>query len=178
MRKNISKQMIKKEETTSFVIRFTQKIFADEAGESQVQWRSHIRHVQTGKEQRFSDFSKAVEFIQNQLADLTLQGMEDKPEEEQQGILEKSLNLWKKMAMDYPKKVIETIKDPKAQVEQLQSQVSQVGEAISQSLETEMNQWRGASKSDVSELLTLVKGLAADMTELKAKVNKIADKDN
>ena len=170
--------MPQKEDTTSFVLRFTQKIFADEAGESQVQWRSHIRHVQSGKEQRFSDFSKAIEFIQSQLANQTLQAMEDKPIEEQKGVLEKSFNLWKKMAMDYPKRVIETIKDPKAQVEQLQNQVSQVGEVISQSLESEINQWRGASKSDMTQLLKVVHGIAADMTELKKQVNKLADKDS
>lgn len=166
--------MNKKEETTSFVIRFTQKMFNDEKGEAQIQWRSHIRHVQSGKEQRFSDFSKAVEFIQGQLAELTLQAMEDKPVEEQKGILEKSFNIWKKMAMDYPKKVIETIKDPKAQVEQIQSQVSQVGEVISQSLETEINQWRGASKADMTQLLKAVSDMSADMKELKAKVDQLS----
>ena len=161
------------EETTSFVLRFNQKVFTDEQGESQVQWRSHIRHVQTGKEQRFSDFSKALEFIQNQLAELTLKGVEDKPVEEQKGILEKSFNLWKKMAVDYPKKMLETIKDPKLQVEQIQNQVSQVGEAISQSVESEIKKWQGASKADVTELLEVVHQLADDMKELKRKVDKI-----
>ncbi len=166
--------MSKIEETTSFVIRFTQKMFNDENGEAQVQWRSHIRHIQSGKEQRFSDFSKAIEFIQSQLAELTLQAMEDKPVEEQKGILEKSFNIWKKVALDYPKKMMETIKDPKAQVEQIQNQVSQVGEVISQSLETEINQWRAASKADISQLLKAVNSIAADMNVLKAKVDEIA----
>ncbi|MEZ4887764.1 MAG: hypothetical protein R3E32_23720 [Chitinophagales bacterium] len=169
--------MNKKEETTSFIIRFTQKVFTDEAGEAQVQWRSNIRHVQSGKEQRFSDFSKAIEFIQNQLTQLTLQSMEDKPVEEQKGILEKSFDIWKKMALDYPKKVMETIKDPKSQVEQLQNQVNQVGEAISQSLESEINQWRAASKSDITQLLKAVNDIAADMKELKEKVDKIGQND-
>lgn len=163
-----------KEETTSFVIRFTQKMFNDENGEAQVQWRSHIRHIQSGKEQRFSDFSKAIEFIQSQLAELTLQAMEDKPAAEQKGILEKSFNIWKKVALDYPKRVMETIKDPKAQVEQIQNQVSQVGEAISQNIEAEINQWRGASKADFAQLLKVVNGLATDMKELKVKVDDLS----
>lgn len=163
---------MKKDTTTSFVLRFNQQVYTDENGESQVQWRSHIRHVQTGKEQRFSDFSKALEFIQNQLAELTLKGVEDRTEEEQQGILEKSFNLWKKMALDYPKKIVETIKDPKAQVEQIQSQVSQVGEAITQSVESEIKKWQGASKSDVKELLQVVHQIAADVKVLKQKIEE------
>ena len=46
----------KKDETASFMLRFTQKIFNSESGEPQVQWRGNIRHVQGGEEKRFSDF--------------------------------------------------------------------------------------------------------------------------
>ena len=40
----------KKDETASFVLRFTQKIFQNEEGEPQIQWRGNMRHVQTGDE--------------------------------------------------------------------------------------------------------------------------------
>ncbi|MFN4147866.1 MAG: hypothetical protein ACK4GN_18745, partial [Runella sp.] len=40
----------KKEETASFVLRFTQKIYNNEQGEPQIQWRGSIRHVQGGDE--------------------------------------------------------------------------------------------------------------------------------
>ena len=162
--------MIKKEETTSFVIRFTQKVYNDEAGEAQVQWRGNIRHVQGGEEKRFADFNKAMAFMQDKLAELTIQSMEDKPVEEQKGILEKSFGLWKKMALDYPKKVIEGLKDPKGQVEQFQSQVNQIGEALSQNLESEINQWRAASKSDIKQLMEMMTDMAEDIKELKNKV--------
>ena len=68
----------KKDETASFVLRFTQKIFQNEEGESQVQWRGNIRHVQGGDEERFSEFDEVVKFIQDKLADLTIYAMEDK----------------------------------------------------------------------------------------------------
>ena len=77
----------KKDETASFMLRFTQKIFNSESGEPQVQWRGNIRHVQGGEEKRFSDFDEALGFIQSKLADLTIGAMEDKPLEEQKGIL-------------------------------------------------------------------------------------------
>ena len=52
----------KKEETASFVLRFNQKVFQTDDGESQVQWRGNIRHVQGGDEKRFSEFDEVVQF--------------------------------------------------------------------------------------------------------------------
>lgn len=165
--------MTGKEETTSFMIRFTQKVYKDDQGEAQVQWRGNIRHVQSGAEQRFADFGKAIEFIQDKLATLTLQAMEDKPAEEQKNILSKSFNLWKKVAVDYPKMMLENIiKDPKGQVEQLQNQVSQMGETIGHNIELEIDQWRGVSKSDYKHLLDIVNGIAKDISILKEKATK------
>ncbi|MDB4443672.1 hypothetical protein N9157_04095, partial [Saprospiraceae bacterium] len=94
---------MKKDETASFMLRFTQKIFKNEEGEPQVQWRGNIRHVQGGDEKRFSEFDDVVNFIQAKLAEMTLQQMEDKSPEEQKGILSKSFNLWKKMTLNAPK---------------------------------------------------------------------------
>ena len=52
----------KKDETASFVLLFTQKIFQNDKGESEVQWRGNIRHVQGGDEKRFSEFDDVVTF--------------------------------------------------------------------------------------------------------------------
>ena len=51
----------KQEQTASFLVRFQQRIF-EENGESEVQWRGKISHVQDGEEQRFSDFNDALSF--------------------------------------------------------------------------------------------------------------------
>ena len=58
---------VKKEETASFMLRFTQKIFHSDNGEPQIQWRGNIRHVQGGDETRFSEFDEVVTFIQSKL---------------------------------------------------------------------------------------------------------------
>lgn len=165
--------MSKKPDTTSFVIRFTQKLYEDDDGETQVQWRGNIRHVQGGEEKRFSDFSKAIQFIQDKLAELTIESMKNKPEAEQRGILSKSFDLWKRVAMDAPKLVIETIKDPMAQVEQIQNQVKEV---IEDNIEPELNQWRSASKSDMQEVLEAIKQLSGEVQELKKQVGKAGRK--
>ena len=131
---------VKKEETASFVLRFTQKIYESEEGEPQVQWRGNIRHVQSGDETRFSTFEDATHFVQGKLSDLTMQAVEDKTPEEQKGILSKSFDLWKKVASATPKLVMESLKDPKKQAahiqEQIQEQFHQVGDAIEKKIES------------------------------------------
>ncbi|NRB46143.1 MAG: hypothetical protein HRU41_00610 [Saprospiraceae bacterium] len=166
---------VRKDETASFMLRFTQKIFNNESGEPQVQWRGNIRHVQGGEEQRFSKFDDVVAFIQSKLADLTIQAMEDKPIEEQKGILSKSFDMWKKMAVEGPKMVMETIKDPKKGMAQIQDQIQdlshQVKDEISQKLE--IDTWKTASKSDFKEIMQKLTDISAEVSALNAKVDQL-----
>jgi hypothetical protein len=170
--------MPKKEETASFVLRFTQKIYQNEADEPQVQWRGHIRHVQSDAEQRFSDMEDAMRFVQAKLADLTMQAVEGKTPEEQKGILAQSFDLWRKMAAETPKLVRESIKDPRKQVanlqEQMQQQLQQVGEVINQRIgETisEVDEWRGASKGDYKNMVRLLEKMSDDIAQLNKKMD-------
>ena len=174
---------VKKDETASFMLRFTQKIFQNKEGESQVQCRGNIRHVQGGDEKRFSEFDDAVNFIQGKLAEMTIQQMEDKSPEEQKGILSKSFNLWKKMALSGPKMVMETIKDPKKQVEQIQSQIQDQVEAIQQKVESrivqnvDVDEWRGVSKSDHKSMMDLLGKMSKEISTLNKRVNKLSKKE-
>jgi len=169
----------KKEETASFVLRFTQKIYKNETDESQVQWRGHIRHVQGDAEQYFKDFDEVIRFVQEKLADLTLQAVVDKSPEEQKGILAKSFDLWKKVAADAPRLVIESIKDPRKQVANLQEQMHQVGDAIGQRIEDtlgqklEMDEWRGASKSDYKSMMYLLEKMSEEISTLNQKIDAL-----
>lgn len=160
------------------MLRFTQKIFQNDEGESQVQWRGNIRHVQGGDEKRFSEFDEVVAFIQSKLTDLTIEAMEDKSPEEQKGILSKSFDLWKKMAVEGPKMMLETLKDPKKQVEhfqdQIQEQISQVKDELGQKLE--IDSWMRASKSDYNEILKKLEELSGDISTLNKKVDRLSKK--
>ncbi len=177
---------IKKEETASFVLRFTQKIYESEEGEPQVQWRGNIRHVQSGDETRFSDFDEATHFVQGKLSDLTMQAVVDKTPEEQKGILAKSFDIWKKVAAVTPKLVMESKKDPNKQAahiqEQIQEQILHVGDAIEKKLEDtlgqklEMDDWRGASKSDYKNVMKMLEKLSEDMAILNNKIEKLSKK--
>ena len=168
----------KKEETASFMLRFTQKIFENETGEPQVQWRGNIRHVQGGEEQRFSEFDEVLTFIQSKITDLTIQAMEDKSPEEQKGILAKSFNLWKKISSETPKIVMETFKDPKKQVAQLQDQIQeqfhQVREDLGQRLDVDA--WLRSSKADSNAIMEKLESLSNEMATLNAKVDQLSKK--
>lgn len=172
----------KKEETASFVIRFTQKVFKNEKNEPQVQWRGNIRHVQGGDEKRFSEFEDVVKFIQAKLGDLTLQAMEGKSVEDQKGILAKSFDLWKKMAIDTPKMVIDTLIDPKEKVAQLQNQINQFGATITEKVEEkikeniEIDEWRTSTKSDMKDMMKLLEKMSNDISKLNKKVEALSKK--
>ena len=174
---------VKKDETASFMLRFTQKIFQNEDGESQVQWRGNIRHVQGGDEKRFSEFDDAVNFSQGKLAEMTIQQMEDKSPDEQKGILSKSFNLWKKMALSGPKMMMETLKDPKKQIEQVQSQIQGQVEAIQQRVENkiaervDVDEWRGVSKSDHKSMMDMLVKMSKEISTLNKRVNKLSKKE-
>jgi hypothetical protein len=171
--------MAKKEETASFVLRFTQKIYNNETGEAQVQWRGHIRHVQGDGEKYFTDFDDALVFVQDRLSELTLQAVEDKSPEEQKGILSKSFDLWKKVAADAPRLVVESLKDPRKQVANIQEQVQHIGDVLNQRVEEAIRQriepddWRGASRSDYKNMMQVLEQMAEQINALNQKVDRL-----
>jgi len=162
-------------QTASFMVRFNQNIFDDEQGESNVQWRGQISHVQDGDKINFSEIKDALSFMQEKLAALTIDATGDKTPEEQEGILTKSFDMWKKMTASYPKLMMDAIKDPKAQIAQLQDQISgqlsNVGDEISQKIEN--TSWRAATKSDLDRLLEKMDGMSKEMAKLNKKFNKL-----
>ena len=159
-----------KSNTASFMLRFTQKLYNDETGESNVQWRGKISHVQGGEEKNFSEVQEAINFIQDKLANLTLKTTAGKTKEEQEGILAKSFDIWKKMAISTPKMLIDAIKDPKSQVAHIKDQITDVGEEIGQKLE--IDSWRAASKSDLKNVMDKLEKLTNKVSEISDKLDK------
>ncbi len=157
-------------QTASFMVRFTQKIY-EENGESKVQWRGNVSHVQGGDDMSFSDFKEAVAFIQQRLADLTLEATNDRTSEEQDNILTKSFMLFKSMAASGPKILKETLKDPKKQVAHLQDQLSEYGEELLEKVP--LDQWRNASKSDFRTMEESLITLTAAVFALSQKVDAL-----
>lgn len=161
-------------QTASFVVRFTQKIFENDKGESDVQWRGNISHVQTDDEKNFSEFEQAIKFIQTKLSDLTMSSVKGKSKEEKEGILTKSFEIWKQLAKASPKIVMDAIKDPKAQIGHIQDQISHVGGEISQKIE--LDNLRMASKSDYKQMMTAMSDMTDQISKLTKKVDQLSKK--
>ena len=168
----------KKEETVSFVLRFTQKIFTDTEGQPDMQWRGRIRHVQGNEETNFTDFDAAVRFIQGKMNILTAKAIEDKTPEEQKGLLAKSFALWKDMAEAAPRVVLETLRDPKAGMEQLSEQVSEQVSNVSDMFNSRISdtveqakQVAAVAKHEAEKLRPATKG---DVDSLKRRMDKLA----
>lgn len=158
-------------QTASFMVRFNQKIYEDK-GESKVQWRGKVSHVQGGEDMSFSDFNEAVNFIQERLAELTMEATKDKTNEEQEGILHKSFSLFKSVAATGNKVLMDAIKDPKKQVAQLQDQLSDIGEEMWEKVP--IDQWRNASKSDFQDIKEAIKSLSKSVAVLNKKVDALS----
>lgn len=172
----------KKEETASFVVRFNQKIFKDEDGNHQVQWRGNIRHVQGGEEERFSKFEDVVKFIQEKLASLAVDGMEEKSEEEKKSILASGFEMFRQVTTNTPKKFIEAILDPKTQIAEIQERVQSMNENINQKItelveeKLEIDKIRAASKSDFRTIMERLDKMSEDIAALNSKIENLSDK--
>lgn len=171
--------MSKNDQTASFLLRFTQMIYEDEKGKADVQWRGKITHVQDNDQKNFSELKDVIGFIQTKLSELTISSMEDDmSQKEKDGILNKSMDIWKKLAKSYPKMVADVIKDPKGQViqfqEQITEQISSKAEDISNRLQLES--YKPTSKSDFNDLSDQISQLTELVGKLKKKVDKIDKK--
>ena len=167
----------KQDQTASFMVRFNQKIF-EEDGESKVQWRGKISHVQGGEDTNFTDFNDALTFMQQRLAVLTNEATKNEPKEQREGILQKSFSIWKTVKEVGPKVIMDTIKDPKKQIsqiqDQIQDQISTIGDEISEKVQ--IDQWRNASRSDFHNIQNAIQDLSKELKKLSSKVDKINKK--
>ncbi len=167
----------KQEQTASFMVRFNQQIF-EENGESKIQWRGKISHVQDGEEKRFSDFNDALTFMQQKLADLTEEATKHQPSAEQENIIQKSFSMWKTIKDVGPKVLMDTLKDPKKQFthlqDEIQDKISTIGEEISEKVH--IDQWRNASRSDFNTIQNQIESLSSEIKKLSTKIDTIKKK--
>ena len=79
--------------------------------------------------------------------------------------------------------VMETIKDPKKGVENIQKEFQEVSEAISQKVgetiaqrKVDVDEWRGVSKSDHNTMMELMAKMSKEVSALNKKVNQLSKK--
>ena len=167
----------KQEQTASFMVRFNQKIF-EENGESSVQWRGKISHIQDGEEERFTDFNEALSFMQKKLSALTEEATKHESSEKQESILDKSLSMWETIKNVGPKVIKQTLKDPKKQLSNLQDEIhdkiSSLGEEIGEKVH--IDHWRNASRSDFNKIQNQIKDMSSALEKLNSKIDNLNKK--
>ncbi len=166
---------IKKEETASFMIRFTQKIYDGSDGAHEVQWRGNIRHVQSGTENKFLEVEDALTFIQSNLAELTKQSIVDKTPEEQKGILSKSFGIWKRVTSEAPKLVMDTLRDPMKQAEYVQEQIQGRLGIVKDELgkKLDLDNLTGMLGRDNDKVMDQLEAISKEITKLNKKIDKL-----
>lgn len=85
----------------SFVLRFAQEIWRDDQGAPRVRWRGRIHHVQGDDDARFTDFADAVAFIQERLAQLTMDAAAEAPPGDRELVVADGFRLWERFAESY-----------------------------------------------------------------------------
>lgn len=167
----------KQDQIASFMVRFNQRIF-EENGESSVQWRGKISHIQDGEEERFTDFNKALSFMQKKLSELTEEAVKHETSEKQENILDKSLSMWRTIKHVGPKILKDTLKDPKKQLghlqDEIQDKINTFGEEISEKVH--INEWRNASRSDFNKIQNQINDLASEIKKVSIKIDTLNKK--
>lgn len=152
----------------SFVLRFTQEMWRDAQDEPHVQWRGHIRHVQGDEEDRFTDFAKAVAFIQRYLAQLTMEAIAGGQNMNQEKVLQESFKLWEQFASSYTGMMFEAM-------EQTVKQSQTFKEQIDQATQRALKAWQFSGQPDQKQMIEVLKSLQAQIEALTAKVEKLEE---
>ena len=150
----------------SFMIRFTQHIWRDPQDEPQVQWRGQISHVQGGDELAFTDLTAALEFIQQQLTQLTKDATSSEDSQDQEKVLDKSYVLWEQFAATYSNMVFDALRNT---INQSAAIKSQMDEALGTALES----WPLPVAIEQDEISSAIDDLNSQLQTLAEKVEKL-----
>lgn len=148
---------------TSFVLRMTQDLWRDGQGDPKVQWRGHIRHVQSDEEISFTDFADAVAFVQQHTAKVTLDSVSGGSKMEQEKALRESFKLWQQFASSYTDVMLEAMETSLRQSDAIRQQMD---EAVQRSLKT----WKAPAPAEQGEVLRALRDLQAQVQALSAKI--------
>ena len=164
--------MTKTQGIASFVLRFTRELWQDAQGEPHLQWRGHIRHVQGDEENRFTDFSEALVFIQRYLMELTLEAFPIGEGANPEIVFRENFKIWEQLASAYTNIMVEA-------VNQTVKQSRAVNQQMSEAAEQAMKMWQrsvrpGETPSlDQQQIIEALHNLQKQVQELTDKVDRL-----
>ncbi len=154
----------------SFLIRFTQDLWRNPAGDPKIAWRGHIQHVQGEAEKTFTDFADALKFIQDHLAQLTIGAMPGADQGDQEKALKEGFKLWEQFANSYSTMMFETLERTMAQSESIKVQMDKAVEKTLEAWNLPRTQGQREVDATIVEIRTQIEGLAKKVAELEQTI--------
>ena len=153
-------------DVASFMIRFTQDMWRNANGDPELQYRGRIRHVQGDEEITFTDFSEAVRFIQEHLAQLTLDALPGDSKMDQEKALRDSFKMWEDFATSYTSMMFETMERT---IDQSEAFKRQMDKAVEESMKT----WQPQMQAEEDQIAATLANLSAQIEALTARIENL-----
>lgn len=174
--------MTKPHNIASFMLRFTQELWQDAAGDARVRWRGHIKHVQDDAEQRFTDFAEAVSFMQRHLMQLTEDTLNGADGMSQEKVFEESFKMWEQFANSYAKMMSQAMEQSLRQSESFREQMDEAGRKMLDAWRTPFQPEAVGNSPEtllqtIADLQTQVQALAEKVGRLENQLNKPSQED-
>lgn len=144
----------------SFLVRFTQHLWQDTNGEPKVAWRGNVKHVQGDEAAHFTDFTDALKFMQDQLADVTRNALNENENMDFDKGMKSSFQIWEQFSKNYSDMVLETWQKSLEKTQQVQD-----------AMQKTFAPWQVSNPGmeEMKMLLTKVAELEARIEELERK---------
>jgi len=150
----------------SFVLRFTQDLWEGTNGQPRIRWRGSIRYVQGNEEDRFVDFSQAVEFMQRNLAELTLDNISGNSMNQEE-VLRESFKFWEDFSTVYSGMMFEALEHSLKQSESVKKQMQ---EAVEKTVKTWYPSPEQTQDPQNQSLVEMIQALQQQINTLTQKV--------
>jgi uncharacterized protein YukE len=161
--------MPKPHNIVSFVLRFTQELWSDPQGEPHIRWRGHIRHVQGTDEERFTDFTEAVTFMQRYLTALTRETLAGASNISQEKVFSESVKLWNQFATSYADMMTQAMQQSMKQSESFREQMDEAGKKV-------FDTWQFPYQSGQDELLKAIDRLNQQIGTLADRIESLENR--
>ena len=167
--------MPKPHNIVSFVLRFTQELWNDPQGEPHIRWRGHIRHVQGTDEERFTNFTEAITFMQRYLTALTQETLAGASNISQEKIFAESLKLWNQFATSYTDMMAQAMEQSVKQSESFREQMDEAGKKMFDAWQFP-HQTHPPHQSGQDELLKAINRLNRQIDTLAERVESLENR--
>ena len=153
-------------DVASFMIRFTQDMWRNANGDPELQYRGRIRHVQGDEEIDFTDFSEAVRFIQEHLAQLTLEALPGGSKMDQEKALRDGFKLWEEFTTSYTSMMFDAMEQT---IDQSEAIKRQMDKAVEESMKT----WQPQMSAEEDQIAAALASLSGQIEALAARIENL-----